>query len=100
MGKFENICAELITYSGTAKSSYIEAISLIKENKVEEAEKELKLASECTLKAHEIHFELIRGNYTPSNSIENLLLIHAEDQLANNEVIEILSKEIIEIYQC
>lgn len=98
MKEFENICAELISYAGMAKSSYIEAIRLSKEKKIAEAMQELKSASEYTLKAHDVHFELIKSNYNPSEGIEKLLLIHAEDQLANNEVFEILSKEIIEIY--
>lgn len=71
--EMEYICFQLIANSGAAKSSFIEAIQLAKAGNLKEATGE------------KIGF--------------SLLFMHAEDQMASTEIIQLLSKEFIDLYQ-
>ncbi len=86
----------MVTYSGMAKSSALEAIDLAEEGKdylpkFEEAEENLKLAGQE-------HFELLSKSATEEIKID-ILLMHAEDQMLNAETTLALAKKMVKIYE-
>ncbi|HET1186780.1 TPA: PTS lactose/cellobiose transporter subunit IIA [Streptococcus pneumoniae] len=90
--EMEYICFQLIANSGAAKSSFIEAIQLAKAGNLKEAKDSL-------VEAHKIHSNLIQKEATGEKIGFSLLFMHAEDQMASTEIIQLLSKEFIDLYQ-
>lgn len=81
----EQSCLGLISYSGAAKSDYLEAVECAKSGDFAQAEAAIERGNENYLHAHEAHF--------------GLLLVHAEDQLAMAEMARIMAEELIEVYK-
>ena len=81
----EQSCLGLISYSGAAKSDYLEAVECAKSGDFEQAEAAIERGNENYLHAHEAHF--------------GLLQVHAEDQLAMAEMARIMAEELIEVYK-
>ncbi|CGF63219.1 PTS system transporter subunit IIA [Streptococcus pneumoniae] len=48
---------------------------------------------------HKIHSNLIQKEATGEKIGFSLLFMHAEDQMASTEIIQLLSKEFIDLYQ-
>lgn len=94
----EEICFEIISNVGTARSDFIEAIQLAKAGNVEEARNLMKRGHESFVKGHKRHAELISLEATGTNINTGLLLIHAEDQLMSAEGFSILAEEFIDLY--
>lgn len=94
--EMEYICFQLIANSGAAKSSFIEAIQLAKAGNLKEAKIKVEEAEDSLVEAHKIHSNLIQKEATGGFS---LLFMHAEDQMASTEIIQLLSKEFIDLYQ-
>lgn len=94
-----SIAMNIITWTGTARSDYMFAIELAKEEKFEEALTKIEEAEEHQKVAHQSHFSLIAKEASGEDIIINLLLMHAEDQLMMTESVKILSSEIVEIYK-
>ena len=70
--EMEMICFQLIANSGAAKSAYLEALELAKTGQKEAS-----------------------GQQTPVS----LLLMHAEDQMASVEVVQLLVRELMAVHQ-
>ncbi|HGP8047587.1 TPA: PTS lactose/cellobiose transporter subunit IIA [Streptococcus pneumoniae] len=96
--EMEYICFQLIANSGAAKSSFIEAIQLAKAGNLKEAKIKVEEAEDSLVEAHKIHSNLIQKEAT-GEKIGFSLLFHAEDQMASTEIIQLLSKEFIDLYQ-
>ena len=92
-------CFQLITFVGTARSCYINAIQKAKEGNFEEAEELMKQGKESFVQGHTGHADLLakesRGELTESG----LILIHAEDQLMSAEGFQIIAEEFIALYK-
>lgn len=99
MNDMELICFQIISNSGTAKSSYIEAIQKAKQKDFEAAEKLIAEGQECFTQAHHIHSELLQKDASGEHPKFSLILMHAEDQMANSEMAYVMAKEIIELYK-
>ncbi|HGK2837218.1 TPA: PTS lactose/cellobiose transporter subunit IIA [Streptococcus pneumoniae] len=99
--EMEYICFQLIANSGAAKSSFIEAIQLAKAGNLKEAKikVEEEEAEDSLVEAHKIHSNLIQKEATGEKIGFSLLFMHAEDQMASTEIIQLLSKEFIDLYQ-
>lgn len=95
MEGLELICFEIISYSGGARSCFIEAIQVAKTNDFEGARKLIVEGEESFKLAHKTHTKLIQQEAAGTFKEINLLLIHAEDQLMSAEVIRIMAEEII-----
>lgn len=95
----ELTCFQLITQSGTAKSSYIEAIQKAKEGKFDEAEACISQGDKFYAEGHSFHQDLAQMEEESDSSIACLLLIHSEDQMMSCETIRIMAVEIIELYK-
>lgn len=95
----EKICFQLISNSGGAKSSYIEAIQFAKQGDFEEALNKVEEAKEYFNQAHQVHSELIQKEAMGEGVEFSLLFMHAEDQMASTELAQLLSQELIALYQ-
>lgn len=99
MEEMEQICFQIISSVGTARSMYIEAIHLAKEKKFEEAQAILKDGQNTFVQGHTAHASLIQKEAAGEDVKMQLLLIHAEDQLMSAEGFGILAEEFIDLYQ-
>ena len=97
--EFELICMQMITHSGSAKSSYIEAIQKAKDKDFEGAERLMEEGDQFFSEAHGVHGNLLAKEASGEKVEFALILMHAEDQMASTEMAKVLAREIIELYQ-
>ncbi|WP_315600661.1 PTS lactose/cellobiose transporter subunit IIA [Abiotrophia defectiva] len=97
--EMEMICFQLIANSGAAKSAYLEALELAKTGQEEAAQAKLDEAEECFVLAHQVHSELIQKEASGQQTPVSLLLMHAEDQMASVEVVQLLVRELMAVHQ-
>lgn len=97
--ELEQIALELIAASGTSKSLFVEAMNLAKQGKLDEAEKKMIEAKNIFVEGHKVHANLLTLEANNQNLKIPLLIIHAEDQMASVEVIEIQTEQIITLYK-
>ena len=97
--EFELICMQMITNSGSAKSSYIEAIQKAKDKDFEGAERLMEEGDQFFSEAHGVHGNLLAKEASGEKVEFALILMHAEDQMASTEMAKVLAREIIELYQ-
>lgn len=95
----ELILFNIIASVGAARSSYIEAIQLAKENKIEEAYAKIDEGDDVFQQGHQSHAQLIAKEASGEAVPFSLLLVHAEDQLMSAEAFKILSQEFISVYE-
>ncbi|MEG0469159.1 PTS lactose/cellobiose transporter subunit IIA [Amedibacillus sp. YH-ame10] len=96
---YEEISFQLILHSGNARSLAHEALSDVKEDKVEIAKEKLKEAKEELLQSQKLHAQMLREM---ANDVEikiNLLLIHAEDHVASSDCVLMMANEVVGIYE-
>ena len=94
MTEIELISTQIIAAAGEAKSLYIEAIELAKNHDFDNSNKKIEEGDECFLECHQVHAQLIQKD-AQTGVTPNILLIHAEDQMASCETIKILAEQII-----
>ncbi len=92
-------CFQLITYVGTARSCYINAIQKAKEGKYDEAEALMKQGGEAFVQGHDGHADLLTKEANGELTESGLLLIHAEDQLMSAEGFHTIAEEFIALYK-
>ena len=99
MEGLELVSFEIISSVGTARSSYIEAIQLAKENKFDEANAKITEGEEFFNKGHHAHSGLIQKEASGEKSEYSQILMHAEDQLMSAEAFKIIAEEFIDVYK-
>ena len=99
MEALEQICFEIISNVGGARSSYIEAIELARKREFEQAQASVKQGEEYFLAGHQAHARLIQKEASKEGVNVSLLLMHAEDQLMSAETFRILADCFMELYQ-
>ncbi len=92
-------CFQLITYVGTARSCFINAIQSAKAGKFQEAAELLKQGDEAFVQGHTSHAGLLTKEANGELGHAGLILIHAEDQMMSAEGFRIIAEEIIDIYK-
>lgn len=98
--QLEQACFALISYSGSAKSDYLEAVEYAKEGNFTESDAAIERGNDNYLKAHEAHFDLIQEEVSTSEGLlTRLTLVHAEDQLAMAETTRLLAEQLIDVYR-
>ncbi len=97
--QFEMLCFQVITYVGTARTHFINAIQSAKSGNFEEAQKLMKEGDEAFAQGHNGHADLLTMDANGELTGGLMLLMHAEDQLMSAENFRILAKEFIELYQ-
>lgn len=97
MENIEMICFQIISSSGAAKSSYIEAMRYARKFDFEKAEELIEDGKKEYLKAHEAHSELIYKETNGEKIDFSLILMHAEDQLMAADNFRLICEENISI---
>ncbi|MFV0479897.1 MAG: PTS lactose/cellobiose transporter subunit IIA [Anaerorhabdus sp.] len=90
---------QMIATVGGAKSSYMEAIELSKEGKINEALEKIEEGRSMMAEAHHHHFKFVTKEANGEDLPFSLMLMHAEDQLLTTEVIELMATEFVKLYQ-
>lgn len=96
MVDMEELCFQVISLAGAARSKYIEAIRTAKKGDPERAAALVKEGKGFFIKGHDAHLNLAQVT-EPQPQTTNLLLLHAEDQLMSAETMEIMANELIDI---
>ena len=99
MNKLDVTCFQIISNVGSAKSMYMQAIQLAKNNKIQEAKDKVLEGEQIFNEGHKVHHNLITMMANGEKIDIDLLLLHAEDQLINTEMFNLVTKEIIELYE-
>lgn len=101
MEDFETILFQIISFVGSARSSYIEAIEQARHGDFEKAEELVKSGKDQFNEGHHAHMKLIQKSAAGELEAGNcqMLLMHAEDQLMSAEAFGILAEEFMELYK-
>ena len=100
MDALEMTCFEIISYVGTAKSCYINAITKAKEGDFAAAEELIKQGDEAYNGGHDVHMKLLRADATgESDGKAPLILLHAEDQMASAETCKLMAINFMDVYR-
>ena len=79
MDELEQICFEIISYVGTAKSCYVNSIAKAKEGDFATAAELVKQGDEAYNGGHEVHMKLLQAEASGAGmKTLPLLLLHAE----------------------
>lgn len=101
MEDLDTILLQIISYVGSARSNYIEAIEQARQGDSDKASELIKIGRYQFNEGHHAHMELIQKSATGELQAENcqMLLMHTEDQLMSAEAFGILAEEFIELYK-
>ena len=92
-----DISCELISFIGSAKSSFIEALRLANRRKVTEAKAVFSEGEKDYVTAYESHSKLL-GMFANGQDVKiDLLLVHAECSLMSAEDMKALAQDAIEL---
>ena len=94
MDELEQICFEIISYVGTAKSCYVNSIAKAKEGDFDAAADLVKQGDEAYNGGHEQAEASGAGKKTLP-----LLLLHAEDQMASAETCKLMALNFADAYR-
>lgn len=92
-------CFQIITYVGTARSCYVNAIQSAKAGKFEEAADLIKQGDEAFVQGHDGHQDLLTKEMNNELESVGILVLHAEDQLMSAEGFKIIAEEFIDLYK-
>ena len=96
---WEEISFGIITKSGMAKSSAMEALYAAKEKDYKTAEAKLLEANKEIAEAGHLHMDVITKEAQGVNHQFKVLFIHAEDQLLTTQTLMLVIEELIELYK-
>lgn len=95
MDNIEQLLFQIISYCGSARSFYLEALNSTKKKDYEEAKKMYANGDDAYELGHRAHLELL-SKFKVDDRM--LLVIHAEDQLMSAENFKIVCKELMELH--
>nr|WP_117161084.1 PTS lactose/cellobiose transporter subunit IIA [Paraliobacillus sp. X-1268] len=95
----QEIIMGIIVNGGNARSNAMRAIAAAKQEKFEEANQFMELASEDLNKAHRIQTDLIQAEARGDKAEISLLMIHAQDHLMNAMTVKDLATEMIHMHE-
>ncbi|NLL74230.1 MAG: PTS lactose/cellobiose transporter subunit IIA [Erysipelothrix sp.] len=99
MEGIELLSFQMISFNGSARSCFVEAIMAAKEGDFERAEQLMAEGEEQFVEGHRVHAQLIQKEASGEATAVNLLLIHAEDQMMSAELLKIIAAELIDIHK-
>lgn len=94
-----DVAMNIIAFSGEARSNFMLALDLLKENNFEEANECINKGKEKLVKAHTYQTKLIQKECSGENLNTSILIIHAQDHLMSTIVIKDLLKTFIDLYK-
>ena len=99
MKGIESVYFQIISYTGAAKSCFVEAINEAEQGNFERAEELLCEGDQNFNEGHHAHFGLLQKEAQQEHVEIRLLLLHAEDQMMAAETIRILAEKFIQIHK-
>ncbi len=100
MDDLQMTCFQIIAAVGTAKSDYINSISLAKEGKFDEARELIAEGDKAYAEGHDVHLGLLQKDAAGEREpVAPLILLHAEDQLISTEVCKLMAEQMIDAYE-
>ncbi len=90
---------EIISNVGAAKSQYMEIINKCENKDFDLLEDMFEEADNYLVQGHKKHMELVQMEASGDPLNISLLLIHAEDQLMNAELVKILAQKFMHLYK-
>lgn len=99
MDELEQICFEIISYVGTAKSCYVNSIAKAKEGDFDAAADLVKQGDEAYAAGHDVHMQLLTSEANGERKGTPLLLLHAEDQMASAETCKLMAQNFAKVYR-
>lgn len=100
MNDLQMTCFEIISYVGTAKSCYINAISKAKEGDFDAAMELVAQGDEAYNGGHDVHMKLLQADAAGEREpVAPLILLHAEDQMAGTEMAKLMALSFIDTYR-
>ena len=97
--EMETSCFGIITYVGTARSCFINAIQCAKKGDFQEADALISQGDEAYTQGHHIHADLLTLDANGKLEHGGLILMHAEDQIMSAETFRVLAEEFIDVYK-
>lgn len=97
--EFETACFGIITYVGTARSCFINAVQCAKKGDFQGAEALIIQGDEAYTQGHHIHGDLLTLDANGKLGNSGLILMHAEDQLMSAETFRVMAEEFIDVYK-
>ena len=97
--EMEEICFQIRSNVGAARSNYVEAIALAKKGKLDKAHKFVEEGDSFYKEAHHVHSDLIAQDAGDDKVVLSLILMHAEDQMMSAETSKIYACEFIDLYE-
>lgn len=92
-------CFQIITYVGSARTCFINAIQSAKAGDFDGAAELLRQGDEAFVQGHTGHAELISQEAAGELPEIGLIIMHAEDQLMSAESFRIIAEEFIDMYR-
>ena len=99
MEGLELLSFQMISFNGSARSCFVEAIVAAKEGYFDRAEQLMAEGEEQFIEGHRVHAQLIQKEALEGSTPMNLLLVHAEDQMMSAELLKIIAVELIDIHK-
>lgn len=96
---FETACFGIITYVGTARSCFVNAVQCAKQGDFAAAEEQIRQGDEAFSQGHHTHAELLAKDASGELNESGMILMHAEDQLMSAETFRIMAVEFIDLYK-
>ena len=95
----ETICFHMIASIGEATACYMEAIEVARNGDCQRARELIEQGEQSALECHREHAALLTSMANNEKIEFSLLLMHAEDQMMNGEMMKLMASELIEVYQ-
>jgi PTS system cellobiose-specific IIA component len=93
----EQICLQIISNSGMARSKVIEAIRAYKQKNADYVDELMLEASEFLANAQDVHFQLLQREAMGTHANFSLLLTHAQDHLLSSITMKDLASEFLSL---
>ena len=97
--KISETAMEIISYSGLAKSCYLEALHFAKTGDFLQADEKIKEGDKSFVQAHYGHGGLLQEEMEVQEPRISLLMTHAEDQLMGAEMSKTFIMELMDLYK-
>ena len=98
MERIEEISCQMISEIGKARSCYVKACEMVKNQDFSKADQCMAQGNQYYLNGHRVHAQIIQEEAAGNQAEFSLLLLHAEDLMSSTENFKIMAEEIITIY--
>ena len=91
------VAFQIIAAGGSARGMYVQAFELARQGRYEEAEESIRQGDALFLQGHDAHTAVLQKVASGEPLAVDILLVHAEDQMAAAETCKLMAEELIEL---